>query len=177
MGLLVTMIHPTATPHSSPTLSGFFMSAASVHGDDEPLQSSLFRPSSPSTCVSCVIAWTCPPMFQQRRQPTVPGGHRHAGERALSLQLGHRGRYLADAQFPLPEPPGCCAHPALPAAGRREWVERLDSWDSCGMAATGSHDVRTHQLLVPHERVFALHEVSAHAYLQKTFPSGHISYL
>jgi 3-hydroxy-9,10-secoandrosta-1,3,5(10)-triene-9,17-dione monooxygenase len=29
------------------------------------------------------------------------------------------------------------------------------------MAATGSHDVLTHQLLVPHERVFALHEVFA----------------
>ncbi|QJP96137.1 MULTISPECIES: acyl-CoA dehydrogenase family protein [Pseudomonas] len=40
-------------------------------------------------------------------------------------------------------------------------VQRLDSWDSCGMSATGSHDVLTHQLLIPHERVFALHEVFA----------------
>lgn len=40
-------------------------------------------------------------------------------------------------------------------------VERLDSWDSCGMAATGSHDLLTHQLLVPHDRVFALHKVFA----------------
>lgn len=38
-------------------------------------------------------------------------------------------------------------------------VERLDSWDSCGMAATGSHDVLTHRLRVPHSRVFALHEL------------------
>jgi alkylation response protein AidB-like acyl-CoA dehydrogenase len=40
-------------------------------------------------------------------------------------------------------------------------VERLESWDSCGMAATGSHDVLTPGLLVPHDRVFALHEVFA----------------
>ncbi|WLI07658.1 acyl-CoA dehydrogenase family protein [Pseudomonas sp. FP597] len=40
-------------------------------------------------------------------------------------------------------------------------VERLDSWDSCAMAATGSHDVLTHQLLVPHDRVFALHKIFA----------------
>lgn len=35
-------------------------------------------------------------------------------------------------------------------------IERVDSWDSCGMAATGSHDVQAHQLLVPHERVCSL---------------------
>ncbi|MDE1164898.1 MAG: hypothetical protein PW845_05785 [Pseudomonas sp.] len=40
-------------------------------------------------------------------------------------------------------------------------VERLESWDSCGMAATGSHDVLTRGLLVPHDRVFALHEMFA----------------
>ncbi|MFL1415144.1 hypothetical protein ACI77M_02665 [Pseudomonas fildesensis] len=42
-------------------------------------------------------------------------------------------------------------------------VERLNSWDSCGMVATGSHDVLTHQLLVPHDRVFALHDIFAQA--------------
>ncbi|MEQ4310887.1 acyl-CoA dehydrogenase family protein [Pseudomonas syringae] len=40
-------------------------------------------------------------------------------------------------------------------------VERLHNWDSCGMAATGSHDVLLRRLLVPHDRVFALHEVFA----------------
>jgi len=40
-------------------------------------------------------------------------------------------------------------------------VQRLDSWDSSGMAATGSHDVLTEQLLVPHDRIFALHEIFA----------------
>jgi len=40
-------------------------------------------------------------------------------------------------------------------------VEKLESWDSCGMAATGSHDVLTRGLLVPHDRVFALHKVFA----------------
>ncbi|MCJ2372612.1 acyl-CoA dehydrogenase family protein [Pseudomonas sp. RGM 3321] len=40
-------------------------------------------------------------------------------------------------------------------------VERLHTWDSWGMAATGSHDVRLHRLLVPHDRVFALHKVFA----------------
>ncbi|MCU0120104.1 hypothetical protein N8H74_17715 [Pseudomonas sp. B2M1-30] len=40
-------------------------------------------------------------------------------------------------------------------------LQKLDSWDSVGMAATGSHDVLTQQLLVPHERVFALHETFA----------------
>lgn len=41
-------------------------------------------------------------------------------------------------------------------------VRRLDSWDSFGMAATGSHDVLADQILVPHEQVFALNEVFAH---------------
>ena len=40
-------------------------------------------------------------------------------------------------------------------------IERIDSWDSYGMAATGSHDVQAHHLLVPYERVFALHEIFA----------------
>jgi 3-hydroxy-9,10-secoandrosta-1,3,5(10)-triene-9,17-dione monooxygenase len=40
-------------------------------------------------------------------------------------------------------------------------VEKLESWDSCGMAATGSHDVLTRGLLVPHDRVFALHKMFA----------------
>jgi 3-hydroxy-9,10-secoandrosta-1,3,5(10)-triene-9,17-dione monooxygenase len=40
-------------------------------------------------------------------------------------------------------------------------VQKLNSWDSCGMAATGSHDVLTDQLLVPPERVFALHDIFA----------------
>ncbi|MBD8826557.1 hypothetical protein [Pseudomonas sp. CFBP 13602] len=40
-------------------------------------------------------------------------------------------------------------------------VEKLESWDSCGMAATGSHDVLTRSLLVPHDRVFALHKIFA----------------
>ncbi|MBF8641443.1 MULTISPECIES: hypothetical protein [Pseudomonas] len=40
-------------------------------------------------------------------------------------------------------------------------VEKLETWDSCGMAATGSHDVMTSGLVVPDDRVFALHEVFA----------------
>ncbi|WDM57313.1 hypothetical protein K4A76_12500 [Pseudomonas sp. NEEL19] len=40
-----------------------------------------------------------------------------------------------------------------------EDVKRFDSWDSCGMAATGSHDIEAFQLLVPHDRVFAMHEI------------------
>lgn len=38
-------------------------------------------------------------------------------------------------------------------------VQKLDSWDSYGMAATGSHDVLAHQLLVPHEQAFPLNEI------------------
>jgi alkylation response protein AidB-like acyl-CoA dehydrogenase len=47
-------------------------------------------------------------------------------------------------------------------------VKRLNSWDSCAMVATGSHDVLTHQLLVPHDRVFALHKVFAQDPLART---------
>lgn len=38
-------------------------------------------------------------------------------------------------------------------------IECLTSWDSCGMAATGSHDVVTNQLLVAHDHVFSLQDV------------------
>lgn len=48
-------------------------------------------------------------------------------------------------------------------------VEPVNSWDSFGMAATGSHDVLTHHLLIPHDRVFALHDLFAER------PSSHHS--
>ncbi|MFL7963549.1 hypothetical protein ACEI36_15080 [Pseudomonas kielensis] len=41
-------------------------------------------------------------------------------------------------------------------------VEILDTWDTCGMAATGSHDVLLRDVLVPAEQVFHLEEIFAH---------------
>ncbi|WP_458130199.1 hypothetical protein [Pseudomonas sp. Z2-11] len=64
---------------------------------------------------------------------------------------------------PCPNHPDAAHTPRFLVLVAADEVERLDSWDSCGMAATGSHDVLTRQLLVPHARVFALHEVFAQA--------------
>ncbi|WP_053213566.1 hypothetical protein [Pseudomonas sp. Q12-87] len=41
-------------------------------------------------------------------------------------------------------------------------VEILDTWDTCGMAATGSHDVLLRDVLVPAEQVFRLEDIFAH---------------
>lgn len=41
-------------------------------------------------------------------------------------------------------------------------VEILDTWDTCGMAATGSHDVLLQDVLVPAEQVFRLEDIFAH---------------
>ncbi|EJL01923.1 acyl-CoA dehydrogenase, C-terminal domain protein [Pseudomonas fluorescens Q2-87] len=41
-------------------------------------------------------------------------------------------------------------------------VEILDTWDTCGMAATGSHDVLLRNVLVPAEQVFRLEDIFAH---------------
>lgn len=62
---------------------------------------------------------------------------------------------------PCPNHPDAAHTPRFLVLIAAHEVHRLDSWDSFGMAATGSHDVLTRQLLVPHERVFALHEVFA----------------
>ncbi|WP_417694818.1 hypothetical protein [Pseudomonas sp.] len=45
-------------------------------------------------------------------------------------------------------------------------VEILDTWDACGMAATGSHDVLIRDLLIPSEQVFSLEEVFGHRALE-----------
>ncbi|UVM25191.1 acyl-CoA dehydrogenase family protein [Pseudomonas sp. B21-021] len=85
------------------------------------------------------------------------------------IRVNGRWRFssgIEDATWMMLNAP-CPNHPEAEQAPRflllvaANEVQRLDSWDSCGMAATGSHDVLTHQLLVPHERVFALHEVFA----------------
>ncbi|AMB87591.1 hypothetical protein AWM79_20770 [Pseudomonas agarici] len=62
---------------------------------------------------------------------------------------------------PCPNHPDAAYTPRFLVLVAAHEVERLDSWDSCGMAATGSHDVLTRRLLVPHDCVFALHEVFA----------------
>lgn len=62
---------------------------------------------------------------------------------------------------PCPDHPNAAHTPRFLLLVATHEVERLKTWDSCGMAATGSHDVLTHQLLVPHERIFALHDVFA----------------
>lgn len=41
-------------------------------------------------------------------------------------------------------------------------VEILDTWDTCGMAATGSHDVLLRDVLVPFEQVFRLEDIFGH---------------
>ncbi|MGN8342946.1 hypothetical protein ACLEJQ_04995 [Pseudomonas sp. SMV71] len=41
-------------------------------------------------------------------------------------------------------------------------VEILDTWDTCGMAATGSHDVLLRDVRVPAGQVFRLEEIFAH---------------
>ncbi len=61
-----------------------------------------------------------------------------------------------------PTYPKAAQNPRLLVLIAANEVERLDSWDSFGMAATGSHDVETRRLLVPFDRVIALHEVFAH---------------
>ncbi|NWD74447.1 hypothetical protein HX890_10035 [Pseudomonas gingeri] len=88
---------------------------------------------------------------------------------AAGMRVNGRWRFssgIEDATWlmlnaPCPNHPDAAHIPRFLLLVAAHEVERLDSWDSCGMAATGSHDVLTHQLLVPHERVFALHEVFA----------------
>ncbi|MEN2393626.1 hypothetical protein [Pseudomonas halotolerans] len=41
-------------------------------------------------------------------------------------------------------------------------VDILDTWDTCGMAATGSHDVLLRDVLVPAEQVFHLEDIFGH---------------
>ncbi|MGE7958891.1 acyl-CoA dehydrogenase family protein [Pseudomonas sp. NPDC089530] len=88
---------------------------------------------------------------------------------AGGLRVNGRWRFssgIEDATWLMLNAP-CANHPQAMHTPRflllvaAQEVEILDSWDSCGMAATGSHDVLAHQLLVPHDRVFALHEVFA----------------
>ncbi|POF86529.1 hypothetical protein [Pseudomonas putida] len=62
---------------------------------------------------------------------------------------------------PCPTHPGNADTPRFLVLIAVSEVETITSWDSCGMAATGSHDVLPRGLLVPHDRVFALHEMLA----------------
>ncbi|MFL6608635.1 MAG: acyl-CoA dehydrogenase family protein [Pseudomonas sp.] len=62
---------------------------------------------------------------------------------------------------PCPNHPDSAHTPRFLVLVTAHEVERLDSWDTCSMAATGSHDVLTRSVLVPHERVFSLQDVFA----------------
>lgn len=94
----------------------------------------------------------------------------HLSWEAGGVRMNGRWRFssaIEDATWLMVNAP-CPNHPESEQTPRfllllaAQDVKRLDSWDSFGMAATGSHDVLAHQLLVPHEQVFALNEVLAH---------------
>lgn len=63
---------------------------------------------------------------------------------------------------PCPTHPQAAQTPRFLVLIAADEVEKLQSWDSCGMAATGSHDVFIHGVLIKHDYVFALHEVLGH---------------
>ncbi|MDF0729304.1 hypothetical protein P0Y43_01015 [Pseudomonas entomophila] len=80
------------------------------------------------------------------------------------IQVEGRWRFssgIQDATWLLLNAP-CAGHPDADPATR--WLlpvpvaalEVLGNWAPCGMAATGSHDVRVRGLCVPHEQVMAL---------------------
>ncbi|WP_435036900.1 hypothetical protein [Pseudomonas neuropathica] len=88
---------------------------------------------------------------------------------AAGMRVNGRWRFssgIEDATWlmlnaPCPNHPDAARTPRFLVLMAAQEVHRLDSWDSCGMAATGSHDVLTRNVLVPHEHVFALQEVFA----------------
>ncbi|WP_455926564.1 acyl-CoA dehydrogenase family protein [Pseudomonas putida] len=88
-----------------------------------------------------------------------PGGVRVDGRWRFSSGIEDANWLMLNA--PCPSHPDAAHTPRFLVVISTSEVEKLESWDSCGMAATGSHDVLTQGLLVPHERVFALDAVFA----------------
>ncbi|WP_434603214.1 acyl-CoA dehydrogenase family protein [Pseudomonas sp. R1-7] len=86
-----------------------------------------------------------------------PGGVRADGRWRFSSGIDDATWIMLNA--PCPNHPDSAHTPRFLVLVATHEVERLDSWDTCAMAATGSHDVLTRGVLVPHDRVFALHEV------------------
>jgi 3-hydroxy-9,10-secoandrosta-1,3,5(10)-triene-9,17-dione monooxygenase len=126
---------------------------------------------------SCIIR-RLPPACQDRLYAEGPrqlfasassGADSQLSLEAAGMRVNGRWRFssgIEDATWlmlnaPCPNHPDAAHTPRFLVLIAAHEVHRLDSWDSFGMAATGSHDVLTRQLLVPHERVFALHEVFA----------------
>lgn len=86
-----------------------------------------------------------------------PQGMRVSGRWRFSSGIEHATWLILNAP--------CANHPTADVSERflvviaKKDVVVLDSWDTIGMRATGSHDVVTPALLVPHQEVFPLQEV------------------
>ena len=88
-----------------------------------------------------------------------PNGIRVNGQWRFSSGIEDASWLMLNA--PCPTHPKAAQTPRFLVLVSTGEVEKLESWDSCGMAATGSHDALIRGVLVPHDRVFALHEVFA----------------
>ncbi|WP_460149275.1 acyl-CoA dehydrogenase family protein [Pseudomonas sp. H1_A03] len=86
-----------------------------------------------------------------------PGGMRVSGRWRFSSGIEHATWLILNA--PCANPPTADASERFLVVVAKQDVTVLDSWDSIGMRATGSHDVVTSELLVPHHEVFPLQEV------------------
>jgi alkylation response protein AidB-like acyl-CoA dehydrogenase len=164
---LLTPRHSVATPGHWPTMvetsriaaracasTGWMISLVGGHG--------LIARRLPPDCQSQLYADGPRQLFASASTST----NSQLSLETEGMRVNGRWRFssgIQDATWLILNAP-CANHPDaqrfLLLIAARE-VEVVDSWDSCGMSATGSHDILTRQLLVPHERVFSLHEVFA----------------
>ncbi|ONH39466.1 hypothetical protein BLL38_19270 [Pseudomonas gessardii] len=114
------------------------------------VEAKLYDDGTPQLFASASVGPGCKLSFE-------PEGMRVSGRWRFSSGIEHATWLILNAQ--------CPNHPTADASTRflvvvsKKEIAVLDSWDSMGMRATGSHDVMTPGLLVPHHEVFPLHEV------------------
>lgn len=150
-----TLVRSSRTAARACASTGWLISLVGGHAAiaarlDQAFETKLYSTGTPQLFASASAG-------PDSRLSMEPQGMRVSGRWRFSSGIEHATWLILNAP--------CANHPTAEASERflvviaRKDIAVLDSWDSIGMRATGSHDVQTPGLLVPHHEVFPLQQV------------------
>lgn len=153
-----TLVRSSRTAARACASTGWLISLVGGHAAiaarlNQAFEAKLYRTGTPQLFASASAG-------PDSRLSIEPEGMRVSGRWRFSSGIKHATWLILNA--PCPNHPTAGATERLLVVIAKKDVVVLDSWNTTGMRATGSHDVVTPNLLVPHHEVFPLQHVFGH---------------
>lgn len=153
-----TLVRSSRTAARACASTGWLISLVGGHAAiaarlNQAFEAKLYRTGTPQLFASASAGLDSRFWFE-------PEGMRVSGQWRFSSGIEHATWLILNA--PCPNHPTAGASERCLVVIAKKDVVVLDSWDTTGMRATGSHDVVTPDLLVPHHEVFPLQHVFGH---------------